>query len=389
MNKIAHKFDDETEVGARLGTLRDLIGAAGLDVVFLTSPQAIFYYSGFASTGYYLPHGLLITAHDVALVARDFESGPAMGEARLTALHRWSNERPFAAALAEAFTAVHGGGPIRCGYEDLSNFMPSVVREALARIAGLDLEPLAARVDRLRAIKSPAEIEQSRKAGFAASAAMRAGLAEVRPGAVEINVAATMMAELIHSGSDVPASFPYAYFGTRSWCRMQPPGQQAIGMNDPFYLEAGASRARYGAAILRTGCLGRPDPALLGAYAAAREAFEAMEQALVPGATSAQIDAIATSVLAPHGLAEARLLKAGYSIGIGFAPGWGEGNAFDISPGNPAVIPENLVLHLVMVVMLDRFGAVGLSETMHVTAAGSVSLTPFSRDFVVPDLLPA
>jgi len=386
MNHAAQAFDgDNGESLARLDALRAMLASLGLDAVFLTSPQAIFYYSGFASTGYYLPHGLLIAGRDVVLVARDFERGPALSEARLTGLHCWTNAKPFGAALAEAFAAVSSGRPISCGYEARGNFAPATVLDALKAVGNVTPEPLGAQVDRLRAVKSTAEIALSRQAGAAAITAMQAGLAGVKTGAVEIDVAAGMMTALVRAGSDVPASFPYAYFGSRSFCRMQPPSRQAIQAGDTFYLEAGASRARYGAAILRTGILGEPDPELVRAYAAAREAFEAMERSLVPGATSGKIDAVATTVLAGHGLAEARLLKAGYSIGIGFAPGWGEGNAFDIAPDDPAVIAENFVLHLVMVLMLERFGAIGLSETMQVTAAGPVSLTPFSRDLFVLD----
>jgi Xaa-Pro dipeptidase len=384
MNTVSLPIDKTRHVGERLKILRHTMKELHIQAMLLTSPQAIFYYTEFESTGYYLPHASLITAEQCVLVIRDFESGPAIsGEATIDRLFPWTSIKPFGESLREAFRACLPDQSVCCGFEDLSNFCPPKLLDEVRTVAHVRLVPLGTEVDRLRQRKSRAEVALAERAGSLAAAAIGAGLHRLSRGCSEIEISTLMMSELVRLGGGVPASYPYAYFGPRSWNRMQQPSRKRLEVGETAYLECGAAVNRYGAALLRTAVCGPPTEPLLKAYGAARRAFEHMVAALRPGAVSGEVDRKASAVLAAEGYEKVRLLKGGYSIGVGFAPGWGEANVFDISVGNVAIVEEDTVLHLVMVLMIEEIGAVGLSETMHVTLEGARSLTPFSRDLMI------
>jgi Xaa-Pro dipeptidase len=191
-----------------------------------------------------------------------------------------------------------------------------------------------------------------------------------------------MLEAMVQQQGEFPASLPYAYFGSRSWRRMQQPDVVALSAGEPFYLECGGSSSRYAAATLRSGYFGECPAEYRDLYAAALDCFLALERSLKPGVISAELDTIGSEIIGNAGFSELRLSKFGYSIGVAFSPGWGEAGAFDIDPHSQAPVAENMVIHLVSTLMSPKWGTVGLSETVEVTADGCVSLTPSERGLI-------
>ncbi|MDP6108359.1 MAG: aminopeptidase P family protein, partial [Candidatus Brocadiia bacterium] len=79
------------------------------------------------------------------------------------------------------------------------------------------------------------------------------------------------------------------------------------------------------------------------------------------------------------------LHRTGYSIGIGFPPGWGEGHVMDIKPDDKRPLRVGMVFHTVPMVLLPGLGAVGVSETWAVTRGGVEVLTDTPRVLRVID----
>jgi Xaa-Pro dipeptidase len=364
----------------RAARLQDWAQTRGDQGILLTSPHAIFYYSGFETTGYYLPHVMFVTSAGRFLLLRDFEEGNGYPEGVTVTI--WSTADTFDRALHRLVSRILGES-VTCIYEDTGNFSrPSVLDSMQRAFPSIDFLPAGNAVDELRRVKVGIELARSRSAGRLAAAGLGAGLRSLTQGATERQVSITMLQRMIDEGGEFPASMPYVYFGLRSWRRMAQPGTASLEPKQPFYLECGASCSRYAAATLRSGFFGQAPREYRELYSSALEAFLELENALRPGARSLDLDRVGTDVLRARGHEALRLSKFGYSIGVAFAPGWGEASAFDIDPSSTAVVEEGMVIHLVATLMSPDWGTVGLSETIEITRDGNRTLTPLDRRLI-------
>ncbi len=366
----------------RLDTLRAHLSGNALAAVVVTSPETIFYLTGYSSTAYYMPRALIITHDAVAAVVCDVEDGPLFANTVVDHHYSWSLRRDAASAFASAVIALVPAGHT-CGIQAGSNFSTILTPEVYATLTkhcGRVVRDV--QIDHLRRVKTPTELANSRRAGALAVTGLRRGLDALGTGVTELQISTEMLVGMVEEGGDVPASYPYTYFGPRSWRRMELPSHRALQKGEPYYLECGATAGRYGASVLRTGYAGTAPDELRSIHAAAVGAFEAMLRELRPGVRAGHIDDVATAVLQQHGLADTRINKVAYSIGIGFPPGWGESAVFDLHPDNDELVEEGMVFHLVSLLMSETFGAVGVSETVEVMNAGARSLTECSRGLI-------
>lgn len=364
----------------RAAKLQDWAQTRGGQAILLTSPHSIFYYNGFETTGYYLPHVMLVTSAGRFLLLRDFEEGNGHPEG--VTVTTWSTADAFDQALHHLISEVLGESAT-CIYEDTANFSrPSVLDNLRRSFLSINFLPADKAIDELRRVKVGIELARSRSAGKLAAAGLGAGLRSLGQGATERQVSITMLQRMIDDGGEFPASMPYVYFGSRSYRRMEQPGTASLEPNQPFYHECGASRSRYAAATLRSGYFGQAPREYRDLYASALEGFLELENALRPGTRSMDLDRVGTDVLQTRGRETLRLSKFGYSIGVAFAPGWGEASAFDIDPSSTAVVEEGMVLHLVATLMSPAWGTVGLSETIDIAPGGNRTLTPLDRGLI-------
>jgi Xaa-Pro dipeptidase len=112
-------------------------------------------------------------------------------------------------------------------------------------------------------------------------------------------------------------------------------------------------------------------------------ALEAILGAIRPGATSAAVDQAGRQIVEQAGLGKYWLHRTGYSIGVGFPPGWGEGHIFDLKPHDDRRLEAGMTFHLVPLLLIPDTGAMGFSETVLVTRTGCEVLTRIPRRLFV------
>lgn len=369
------------EMGERMQRLRQILVQQNLDLVLLSSPQTIAYLTGFGSTGYYLPHFLAISRTGTeTFVLRDMEvASLELSSPGWTAIG-WGRERTFEEALGMLLGAeLKGLSAPRIGIEGGSNFTTYRNLRAVLTLPGADVVDIGTEVEALRRSKSLGEMSHSRQAGKIATAAVELGVGSLSIGTSEKQVSMWMLSSMIEQGGDFPTSYPYVYFGERTRLAMQQPSGKKLGRGHTIYLECGARCGFHSAALTRTGAVA-PTREYREVYAHVRHTFELTLNCLHAGRVAADVDAEARAYLRSHNLEKWWFHRSGYSIGIGFAPGWGEGMVLDISQGNRTVIPESAVLHLVSLISHPEYGYIGLSETVAIREGRAVSLTPFDRE---------
>jgi Xaa-Pro aminopeptidase len=265
-----------------------------------------------------------------------------------------------------------------------------------------DVSPLARA---LRAVKSPHEVAMIREAARIADAMARALPRVARVGMTELEIAAEVEAEgrrhghpgvlrfrrmnhVCHYGQlvagpdalepsylDTPigGSGPCAAVGFGA-------GSRRVAAGEPIVLDYSAGYEGYAADQTRTFVLGDPPPAVLAAYAAAREILEAARQALRPGVTTGAIHARAVEVAAARGFAETFMNQGPAQVAW---VGHGVGLECDEIPilalGGTTPLEAGMTLAIEPKIVLPGIGAVGIEDTFLVTPAGGEALTISDR----------
>jgi Xaa-Pro dipeptidase len=237
-------------------------------------------------------------------------------------------------------------------------------------------------VEALRRVKSPHELAEIRRAAQANDAGMRAGLAAVRAGASENDVAAAIMQAAIAAGSEYVGMEPFVTSGPRSGIPHTTWRRRRIEPGDVVILETSACYNRYHAALYRTVAVGAIPPRAREMYAVCREGLDAALGELRPGRTCADVHQAVQAVVDRHGFTAGYRKRTGYSIGISFAPDWGEGNILSLYRGVDVALEPGMVFHVPITLREYARFTVAVSETVVVTASAPQTLSALGRDLV-------
>uniref|UniRef100_UPI0035ADAC2B M24 family metallopeptidase n=1 Tax=Aestuariivirga sp. TaxID=2650926 RepID=UPI0035ADAC2B len=96
-----------------------------------------------------------------------------------------------------------------------------------------------------------------------------------------------------------------------------------------------------------------------------------------PGRTAEDVHRMSVASFSRHGYTVAH--RSGYSVGVNYAPDWGEGNLFSIVDGESRPFEAGMVFHLVPGIYVPPDFVVVISETVIVTASGVEVVTDYPR----------
>jgi Xaa-Pro dipeptidase len=184
---------DATEYERRQAGLRARMEERGVDAVLLSGPENQYYVTGYETTGFHsFPQTLIVPrAGAPLLVTRRIEEGNA-GAAYALACRGYRDDEDPAEAVAGALRDL-GLADRRLGVEKAVPWLTVRLFEGLQRaVPAATLVDVSGLVELMRAVKSPAEIAYIRQAAVAVAAGMRAGLAAIREGGNEREIAAAV-----------------------------------------------------------------------------------------------------------------------------------------------------------------------------------------------------
>ena len=273
--------------------------------------------------------------------------------------------------VAERCSVVHRAATA------VTDSMPALHLLPLADVLGV-VPVLATDVlRRLRMIKDAAEIDALRKAG-AAIDRVHARVPEfLVPGRTEADVAADIAEAIVAEGHSEVA-FIIVGSGPHGADPHHECSDRELRAGDIVVVDIGGPyEPGYNSDSTRTYSIGEPDPEVARRYAVLQRAQQAAVEAVRPGMTAEQVDAVARDVLAAEGLAEAFVHRTGHGIGLsvheepyivaGNALPLEEGMAFSVEPG---------------IYFPGQWGA-RIEDIVVVTADGALSVNNRPHDLVV------
>jgi Xaa-Pro dipeptidase len=372
---------DKSEYDRRLAALRKEMSRKGFDLLLTSGSENIFYLTGQQTPGYYAFQCLGVPLiGEPFLVLRGLESMNARLKSVVTDIEGYADDTHPAVALAGSLKRRGWIGK-RVAIDRNSwfltvNLFDRVVEECGELLDGSWL------IEPLRRIKSQAELKQIEHAGVANDAGMQAGLNATRIGVSENDIAADIMSAAIRAGSEYLGMEPFVTSGARggvphtTWLRKK------IETGDVVALETCACYNRYHAALFRTVAAGKIPQRAEDMFKVCLEGLDAAIEKLRPGNTCADAHNACQAVIDKHGFTDAYRKRTGYSIGISFAPDWGEGNILSLFRDVETPLEPGMVFHVPVALREYAKFTVAVSETVIVTDGAARTLSRIGRDLL-------
>lgn len=237
-------------------------------------------------------------------------------------------------------------------------------------------------IEELKFVKSPAEIAYIRKAAEIADAAMQTCVDTIAEGKTELEVAGEMHRTLMSLGSDAPASPMNMAGGERTAYGHGMPSERKFRKGDMIHLEYGAAYRRYTSTFGRVLFMGKPTDRAKEVYQIARDACDAMIDAIKPGVPAVVPHQAAKKVIEDAGMEKYRLHLSGYGIAPGFPPSWGESLKLDDGSTNTMAAGQVVSIEPPVLIHEEKMGA-RIIDNVLVTDSGAEILSKFTRDLIL------
>ena len=378
-------FSPEEMAGRReraAAAIRD----AGLDALLCFKQESMYWLTGYDSFGFSLFQCLIVEADGgVTLLTRLPDLRQARHTSNIEDIRIWKDTEGMNPARdLRALIDELGLGRARLGVEfDSFGLKAHDWRLMEAELAGrCALTDASTLIDRLRAVKSPKEIEYARRAAVLADDAWDEAVRLGRPGAFEGDILAAMQGAVFRGGGDYAGNEFIIGSGAGALLCRYFTGRRHLDAEDQLTLEFAGACRRYHAAMMRTLLTGRAHSEHVSMHAVCADALRACMEAVRPGRPMGEVFAAHARVMDAAGLREHRMNACGYGMGAVYNPLWVDPPMF--YEGNPLEMQAGNVFFLHMIVMNSDSGrAMTLGHSVLVTDTGCECLSRSSLDLVV------
>jgi Xaa-Pro dipeptidase len=381
MRKPTYQYFSLEEYQQRLDALRQRMERKGADAILVTTPENLYYLTGYQTVGYYWYQTLIVPMdREPVFVTRLNE------ESNIGPLSWVEDSRPYqdhedwVAHTREVLVDL-GLGDKRIGLQYDSFFMTVRDEKRLtAMLPSATFMDCSGLVEEGRVIKSPQEIDYIRQAARTVERGIRAGVSACQVGVTENDVAAEIHYAQIKAGSEYTGLPIFVRTGERDSMTHATWYRNKLEPGDSVTIEMPGCINRYHAAVYRQIYLGDPPPLLLRGMEVGKEVLQKAKDAIKPGVPAGEIHNLVQSSLTEiMGPASRRNSRTAYSIGIAFAPDWGEGQILSMTEGEQRPLRAGMTFHLLAgAVPLQGLGKVKraiCSDTVLVTDQGCETLT--------------
>lgn len=337
----------EPELNARRAAVTAVLVENDLDGIVISVPESIYYLTGLDHWGFFACHLLVVPRNgEMILICRAMEGITVQNMVKNAKFSGHADHEDPADYAVRALEELGLSGS-RVGIEKRSLFMTPRVAEVLQeKTPGVSWQDASGLVDALRLVKSPLEMNYTRKAAEAADAGTLAAIEALRDGASDYEVSAECHRAMILAGSEYPGFGPFIRPTTRLGEEHTTWRGDVFGDGDAVFLEIAAAYRKYQAPMGRLVYVGSaPD----GAEASAELAIEGMKaicEAITPGAKAGDAYAAWREVARGAGLIGYERHHCGYLVSIGFPPSWTGGSMVtSLAPDSELELKVGMTFH--------------------------------------------
>lgn len=336
------------EYATRHRQIRERMAAAGIDTLFLTAPESLYYVSGYRTEWYQAqspPAWPATSGIAIHLDADGFIHFDTVREVVLTRLFSIADDvrifppdtmRDGTRYIADELAAA---GWLRgsIGVERWSYRPNPVVAERFATAfaaAGATVVDGSAIVRELRFRKSPLEMAKIDEAARAAAIGMDAARQALAPGVTELEVYGEIVRALSAAGSEPTAIYMPVLSGAKTAAPHALATRRRMRAGELVMVDVSGVIDRYHANLCRTFSLGEPDPEVARIASLAAGGGDRARELLRPGLPVADLCRELRAYYEQAGIWDDRGWIGGYETGISFYGDWVGNYVWD--PMDPA-----------------------------------------------------
>jgi Xaa-Pro aminopeptidase len=337
-----------------------------IDALLVTNMYNVRYLANFTGTT-----GLAVITKEKAYFVTDF---------------RYTEQ---AAEQAEGFEIVKNEGPI---YEEVAKIIEKdqintigfeeenitfATYKKIEELFPSELKAISGLVEKLREVKSEAEIEIIQKAVDIAEKAYDYILGFIKPGMTEIEVANELDFYMRKHGATGVSFDTIVASGVRSAMPHGVASEKVIEEGDMVTIDFGCYYEGYASDMTRTFAVGDPGEELKEIYEIVKEANLKVTAAAKAGMTGAELDAVARDYISEHGYGEAFGHTTGHGLGLEVH----EGPAISFRNENKLV--ENNVITNEPGIYIPGLGGVRIEDDLVIKEDGNVNLMSTSKELTI------
>ncbi|MDO6823666.1 Xaa-Pro peptidase family protein [Marinobacter sp. 1_MG-2023] len=365
------------EYEARLASVRRKMAKADLDLLLLTEAGELCYLTGYTTFEVSVQCVLLVSADRTVLFVPAIEIGPAVYLSRVDEVigYPWQAPETVARELAVQVRRAATKPAPRIGFNPWAgSFRPGLLVALKNELDTAKFMDFGTLIDRVRLVKSPAEIDYLAESATITGAGLDAAAAVIRAGIIDHEIAQAGASTMLGAGSEFMSMQPIVTTGARSGIIHTNHAGYEVARGDVVFTEFGAVRRRYTAPMMRTAVVGEASAEIREFHETCIQVLEAVMSAARAGSSFASAARAGETALEP--IADRAFFSGvfGYPVGVAFPPSWVAGSMF-IATDNEAILEENMVFHLPICLRKPGEFGIGFSETVRITATGAERIT--------------
>ncbi len=326
----------KAEYASRLKRIRARMRGEGIDLLYLSSPESMYYASGYRAEWYqaqspknWLPmSGIAIHVDHDKLLALDTEEELVMIKYTTVAddIRIFPDDLPINMVdwvVSELSGEGWLGGTV--GLE-MWGYRPNrIVSEIFQRALegkGCRVVDASDILRQMRSVKSPRELEYVRQAARIADIGMTSAIDEMKPGMTELQVYGEVVRAMAEAGGENPAIIMPVASGRKSACAHALASTKKIRKGEVVNVDVCGVVNRYHSNMARTLSVGRPDPEVAEVVRVSGGSFELLRKILRPDVPVKKVMDAMKAYYEEVGIIEDRWWFGGYELGASFPPDW-------------------------------------------------------------------
>lgn len=361
---------------SKLNIIQRYLNEHKVDAAFITTPDNVFYVSGFRSE----PHERLLGVM-VFKDAEPFVICPLM-EVPDVKSAGWSHDIVGHEDTEDAWDVVLNAVKARnLSLDSISIEKSHLTVERLERMEeifeGVKFSNLDDQLNRMRVIKDEDELDNLRKAAELADYAIEVGCREIAEGKTELEILMAIEFEMKKKGVQKMAFDTMVLSGPKTASPHGVPGDRKIQKGDFILFDLGVVYNGYCSDITRTVAFGEPTEAQREIYETVRLAEETAVEKVRPGVTAKELDKAARDVITEAGYGEYFTHRLGHGLGISVH------EYPSITGTNEFVLEEGMVFTIEPGIYNPEVTGVRIEDDVVVTKDGVEVLTKFPKELKI------
>ena len=369
-------FEEEEIVLSKIEEIQHFLQRDGWDAAFITTPDNVFYVSGFHSNPQERLLGVMVFKN-----AEPFLISPLMEVPDVKAAG-WSYEAVGHEDTDDAWDIVlktiqeRGALPTSIAIE--KSHLTVERKERMEQLfPGVTFGRLDEQLNSMRNIKSEEELEKLREAARLADYAVEVGCNAIEEGKTELEILMAIEFELKKKGAEKMAFDTMVLSGPKTASPHGNPGNRKIKKGDFVLFDLGVVYQGYCSDITRTVAFGEPTDAQREIYETVRKAEQAAVDSVRPGVKAMEIDKAARNVIEQAGYGSYFTHRVGHGLGISVH------EYPSVTGTNELVLEEGMVFTIEPGIYHPGITGVRIEDDVVVTADGVEVLTKFPKELQI------